>query len=85
MVNHPQRNKAQEFEGNNIIRELLPNVNVDDIADDKITRGRIRSIYTQSKYGSKRVEDIAKYYDLPVQLIKDIRDKKAFRKITEDL
>lgn len=78
------KDRAEKFEGDDIMRALA-NCNVDDIIDDELTRGRIRTIYTQLKYGTKKVYEIAEYYNLPPQLIRDIRDKKICRKITEDL
>lgn len=85
-MDRKNRDKAHEFEGNDIM-ELVTRVmeHGDDIIDDELTKGRIRSIYTQLRYGSKRIQEVAEYYNLPIQLIKDIRDGKIFRKITSDL
>lgn len=82
--------KAQVFEGQDIINlmQALLGGNEEEyekIVDDELTKGRIRTIYTQLKYGSKRAQDIAEYYDIPITLVKDIGKGKIFEKITKDL
>ena len=81
-----RKERAQQFEGDDITA-LLQRVmeHGEDIIDDELTKGRIRAIYTQLRYGSKKAYEVAEYYNLPVELIKDIRDGKIFRKITSDL
>lgn len=76
--------KAELFEGRDIVSMLAQGVNVDDVIDDELTKGRIRTICIQMKYGTKRPREIAEYYDLPVDLIKDIRDGRIFGKITRE-
>ena len=73
--------KALPFEGT----DIMAFINNDAIVDDELTKGRIRTIYTQLRYGTKKAYEIAEYYDLPLQLVKDIRDRKIFQKITSDL
>ena len=78
------RERTELFEGIDILSMLAQGMNVDDIVDDELTKGRIRTIYIQMKYGTKRAREIAEYYNLPLQLIKDIRDGNIFRKITSE-
>lgn len=59
--------------------------NGDEIIDDELTRGRIRSIYTQITYGIKGPREVAHYYGLPVDLVRDIANRKVFASITADL
>jgi hypothetical protein len=77
--------KPHHFEGSDI-QKLFKRVmeHGEEIVDDELTKGRIRTIYTQVKYGTKSPQEVADYYGLPVQLIKDIRDEKIFRKITSE-
>ena len=63
---------------------IAQGINVDNIIDDELTKGRIRTIYVQMKYGTKRPREIAEYYNLPVDLINDIRDGRIFGKITRE-
>lgn len=79
--------KADEFEGRDImwylehpeeLRKLM-----EGIIDDELTKGRIRSIYVRVNYGQNSVKEVAKYYDLPVKLIKDIADGRIFEEITK--
>lgn len=81
MRNH---DRPELFEGRDIVAMLAQGMDVDDIIDDELTKGRIRTIYVQMKYGTKRPMEIAEYYNLPIELIKDIRDGKIFRKITSE-
>lgn len=57
---------------------------IDNIEDDKLTKGRIRAIYVL-QYGSMNIIEVADHHKLPVDLIRDIWEGKRFRKITEDL
>lgn len=81
MRNH---DRPELFEGRDIVAMLAQGMDVDDIIDDELTKGRIRTIYVQMKYGTKRPFEIAEHYALPVDLIKDIRDGKIFRSITQE-
>lgn len=78
--------KSLPFEGEDIIRSILnnPDINVDDIICDELTKGRIRTIYVQLRYGKKNARDVAEYYDLPVQLVRDIGSGKIFKSITSE-
>lgn len=76
------KSKALEFEGIDIMTLLAKGEN---LAADELTKGRIRTIYSQVKYGNKSPREIAEYYNLPVKLIRDIANKKIFQKIIEDL
>lgn len=75
---------AKFFEGQDILDMLAQGMNVDDVIDDELTKGRIRTIYIQMKYNTKRPREIAEYYNLPIDLVKDIRDGKIFSKITQE-
>ena len=75
---------AKFFEGQDILAMLAQGMNVDDVIDDELTKGRIRTIYIQMKYNTKRPREIAEYYNLPIDLVKDIRDGKIFSKITQE-
>lgn len=77
------RNHAKEFEGRDIMYYL--NLNIDDIEDDELTVGRIRSIYVQANYGNKSRMEIAKYYNIPVDVVKGIATGKLFKSITKDI
>lgn len=78
------KQKAEEFEGRDILFYLERDM--DSIQDDELTKGRIRTIYVKLKYGHGRVaEELAEYYDLPVEIIKDIGHGKLFREITKDM
>jgi len=78
------RNKAHNFEGNDIMY-YLENRLIDGIVDDELTRGRIRTIYVKVRYGQSSTNEIAEYYNLPVPVIKDIASGKLFHEITADL
>lgn len=78
-----RRNKAEEFEGKDIMHYLEHDIEA--INDDELTKGRIRTIYTRLKYGLQTASEIADYYDLPIKLIKDIGSGKAFKEITKDI
>jgi hypothetical protein len=76
------KNNKNPYEDIDILELLMSS---EEEAETKLTRERIRTIYSQLKYGSKKTYEIAAYYKLPVELIRDIRDGNVFRKITEDL
>lgn len=83
------RNKAHNFEGNDIMYYLenpdeLKRL-IDGIVDDELTRGRIRTIYVKVRYGQSSTNEIAEYYNLSVPVIKDIASGKLFHEITADL
>lgn len=75
--------KAEPYEGEDIMSYVVKNY--DDIKDDDLTRGRIRSIYVKIKYGTSTPSDIAEYYNIPIKVVRDIASGKLFRKVTEDL
>ena len=52
---------------------------------NELSPDRVRSIYTQIKDGTKRVLEIAQHYNLPIQLVSDIKDRKIFTDLTSDL
>lgn len=81
--------RPMDFEGKDIMYYLehpdeLERL-LDGVVDDELTRGRIRTIYVKMKYGQTSARELAEYYDLPVQLIKDIASGKVFGKITSDI
>ncbi len=56
---------------------------IDSIDDnDELTAGRIRTIYARINYGNEDINKIARYYNLPVKIIKDIGNGKLFSEIT---
>lgn len=83
MLNH--RDKAEPYEGQDIMVLLDQVMNNKDIVADELTKGRIRSIYVKTKYGSDSLRSIADYYDIPIAVVKDIESGKIFRSITSDL
>ena len=77
--------RAEPFEGQDILNLLERMDNGDDDCSE-LTKGRIRSIYVKLKYGGERyASNLAEYYDLPIELIKDIGRGKVFKNITKDL
>lgn len=78
-----EQEKAEAFEGQDIMFYLERDV--DEINDDELTKGRIRSIYVQLKYRQKDPTSIAEYYDIPLKVVRDIGSGKLFGNITEDL
>lgn len=82
------KKKADEFEG----RDIMWYINhpdelerwMENINDDELTAGRIRSIYVRVRYGHERASDVAKYYDLPVSVVNDIGNGKLFGNITNN-
>ena len=78
-----RKEKIRESEGRDIIHLLEKDI--EDINDDELTKGRIRSIYAKLKYGSSTAYEIADYYGLPEELIKDIGRGKVFADITADM
>lgn len=76
-------NKAEPFEGQDIMDYIEKEL--DDIKDDELTAGRIRSIYVQVNFGDKPPREIAEYYDIPVKVVRDIADGKLFRSITQNI
>lgn len=88
------RKEAPGFEGNDILVliELLKTQGIDinsfeleSLVDDELTKGRVRTIYTQLKYGTKTIQEVAEYYELPKELLRDIKHGKAFRGLTRDI
>lgn len=75
--------KAEAFEGQDIMFYLERDI--DEINDDELTKGRIRSIYVQLKYRQKGPTEIAEYYEIPLQVVRDIGSGKLFGSITRDL
>lgn len=56
---------------------------IDNLDDNHgMTAGRIRTIYARINYGNEDINEIARYYKLPVKLIKDIGNGKLFSEIT---
>lgn len=56
---------------------------IDEIDDNnEMTIGRIRTIYARVNYGNEDINKIAKYYNLPIKIIRDICNKKIFANIT---
>lgn len=55
---------------------------MDGIIDDELTTGRIRTIYVRMNYGNASATDLAKYYDIPVKVVKDIANGRLFGFIT---
>lgn len=80
--NHETK-KAEPFEGMDILYYLEREI--DDIVDDELTKGRIRSIYVKIRYGQSTPSDLAEYYDLPIHVIRDIASGKLFKSVTRDL
>jgi len=76
--------KAEPFEGMDII-SLLERVGDEEMESDELTRGRIRAIYTQLKYGSRSARNIAEYYSIPIELVLDIGRGRIFKNITSDM
>lgn len=58
---------------------------VEGVEDNDLTAGRIRTICAQVKHGTKRAYEIAHYYDLPVDTVRDIASGKIFGEITKDI
>lgn len=78
-------NTAAVSEGLEVANYIAAVMEDDSIVCDELTAGRIRTIYVQLKYKQKTSREIADYYDLPIDLIRDIGHGKAARKITRDL
>ena len=79
-----RREHADKYEGEDVMR-LLQLAQSGAIVDDELTKGRIRTIYVKVVYGRNKPKEIAEYYGLPEQLIKDIASGKIFRNITRDM
>ena len=89
---HSNRNKVNYEEDlsklsiEEIIMKILNGeITLDDIEDDELTKGRIRTIYVSLNYGSKTAKELSEYYDIPVQAVKDIGSGKLFGSITRDI
>ncbi len=75
---------AEKYEGQDIM-DLLSLANSNEIIDDELTKGRIRTIFVKVNYGYEDPRKIAEYYSLPIKVIKDIASGKIFRSITCDM
>lgn len=75
------RKHAEKYEGEDVMR-LLQLASSDEVNDDELTKGRIRTIFVKVVYGHERPSAVAEYYNIPVQLVKDIAAGKVFRNIT---
>lgn len=75
--------RAEAYEGQDIMFYLERDIN--EINDDELTKGRIRTIFVQLKYRQKSPIELAEYYDIPSQVIRDIGSGKLFGNITKDL
>lgn len=78
-----KRGNADPFEGHDIMMYIEREM--DGIDDDELTKGRIRSIFVRLKYRQSSPNQLAEYYDLPVQVIKGIGSGQLFGSITRDL
>lgn len=78
------KRRAEDFEGTDILDLLTRILNgEDDLGDcNELTKGRIRTIYARVKYGKEDPREVARYYSLPPDLIRDIADNRVFRDIT---
>lgn len=83
MRRHEERLKAEPFEGQDIMYYIEKEI--DDIQDDELTKGRIRSIFVQVNFGDKFPAEIAEYYDIPVKVVRGIASGKLFSSITKDI
>lgn len=77
------KKQAYEFEGGDIMFYLERAM--EGLEDDELTKGRIRTIYVKVRYGHTSIRDLAEYYNLPSQVIRDIASGKLFSNITKDL
>ena len=75
--------KAEPFEGKDIMYYLEKEI--EDIQDDELTKGRIRSIFVQVNFGNKSVSEIAKYYNIPTDVVRGIAEGRLFKSITNDI
>lgn len=77
------KRSADNFEGGDIMFYLEREM--EGLKDDELTKGRIRTIYVKVRYGHTSIKELAEYYDLPPQVIRDIASGKLFSTITQDL
>ena len=78
--------RPEAFEGQDILA-YWERMRDDEEAEDtnELTKGRIRTIYVKLKYGQNTEQEMADWYNLPVQFVKDIRYGRIFRNITKDI
>jgi len=80
----PSRPVPEKYEGTDIM-DLIQRIaeGDDDLSDcNELTRGRIRTIYVQLRYGNEDPRQIAEYYGIPAELVRDIGRGKIFGEIT---
>lgn len=75
--------KAEAWEGEDIMYYI--GKDLEAIKCDELTAGRIRSIYSRIEYGDSTPSDLARYYEIPIKVIRDIAAGKIFESITRDL
>ena len=83
MGRHEERTKAEPFEGQDIMYYIEKEI--EEIKDDELTKGRIRSIFVQVNFGDKFPAEIAEYYDIPVKVVRGIAEGRLFSSITKDI